>query len=78
MAGGEAGLGGGGVGEDGAGGCGIAEVLEHAAVEEGGEGCVEEDGEGGRGLFEEEAVGQALGGASAEGDYGGPMGEGGG
>jgi hypothetical protein len=50
------GVGGGGVGEDGPG-----YVLEDAAVEEGGEGSVEEDGEGAGGLFEEEAVGEDSG-----------------
>jgi len=61
----EAELGGGGVFEDGTG-----DVLQHAAVEEGGEGGVEEDGEGGGGLFEEEAVGELFGCASAEGEDG--------
>ena len=70
---GEAELGGGGVFEDGAG-----DVLEHAAVEEGGEGGVEEDGEGGGGLLEEEAVGEAFGGAAAEGEDGVGAAEGGG
>jgi hypothetical protein len=60
---GEAELGGGGVLEDGPG-----DVLEHAAIEEGGEGGVEEDGEGGGGLLEQEAVGEAFGRASAEGE----------
>ena len=69
----EAELGGGGVGEDGAG-----DVLQHAAVEEGGEGGVEEDGEGGGGLFEEEAVGELFGGSSAEGEDGVVVAEGGG
>lgn len=53
---GEAELGGGGVFEDGTG-----DVLEHAAVEEGGEGSVEEDGEGSGGLLEQEAVGEVFG-----------------
>jgi hypothetical protein len=61
----EAELGGGGVFEDGAG-----YVLQHAAVEEGGEGGVEEDGEGGGGLLEEEAVGEFLRGTAAEGEDG--------
>jgi hypothetical protein len=73
MAFGEAELSGGGIFEDGA-----SNVLQHAAVEEGGEGCVEEDGEGGGGLFEEEAVGEAFRSASAEGYDRGAMGEGGG
>ena len=61
----EAELGGGGVGEDRAG-----YVLQHAAVEEGWEGGVEEDCEGGGGLFEEEAVGEFLRGTAAEGQDG--------
>lgn len=61
----EAELGGDGVCEDGAG-----YVLEDAAVEEGGEGCVEEDGEGGGGLLEQEAVGEFFGGSPAEGEDG--------
>ena len=61
----EAKLGGGGIGEDWTG-----DVLQHAAVEEGGEGSVEEDGEGGGSLFEEETVGELFGGASAEGEDG--------
>ncbi len=62
----EASLCGGGVGQDGpVGGDGI-EGLHHTAVEEGGEGRVEKDGGGGRGLFEEEAVGEDLRGPSAE------------
>src|ERR1700733_10628156 len=59
----EAELGGGGVCEDGA-----RDLLKHAAVEEGGEGGVEEDGEGGGGLLEEEAVGEVFGGSAAEGE----------
>ncbi len=70
---GEAELGGGGVGEDGAG-----YVLQHAAIEEGGERGVEEDGEGVRGLFEEKAVGELFGGAAAEGEDGVVLAEGGG
>jgi hypothetical protein len=69
----EALLGCGGVCEDGAG-----YVLEHAAVKEGGEGCIEEDGEGGGGLLEEEAVGQLFGGSAAEGEDGVVAAEGGG
>ncbi len=69
----EAKLGGGGVGEDGAG-----YVLQHAAVEEGGEGGVEEDGEGGGCLLEEEAVGEFFRGAAAEGEDGVVLAEGGG
>ena len=45
------------------------EGLHHAAVEEGGEGRVEEDGGGCGGLLEEEAVGEDLRGATAEGEY---------
>ena len=70
---GEALFGGGGVGKDGAG-----YILEHAAVVEGGEGGVEEDGEGSGGLFEEEAVGELFGGASAQGEDGVVVAEGGG
>ena len=70
---GEALLGGGRVSEDGAG-----DVLEHAAIEEGGEGGVEEDGEGGGGLLEEEAVGELFGCATAEGEDGVVVAEGGG
>ena len=78
MAVGEAKLGGGGVREDGTGDGGITEVLQHAAVEEGGEGRVEEDGEGAGGLLEEEAVGELFGGSAAEGEDGVGAGEGGG
>ncbi len=67
----EAELGCGGVGEDRAG-----DVLQHAAVEEGGEGGVEEDGEGGRGLFEKEAVGELFRRAAAEGEDGVVLAEG--
>ncbi len=67
----EAELGGDRVGEDGAG-----DVLQHAAVEEGGKGCVEEDGEGCGGLFEEEAVGELFGGSTAEGKDGAVLAEG--
>ena len=74
----EAMQGGGGIGEDGAGQGWIAEVLEHAAVEEGGEWGVEEDGEGAGSLFEEKAVGELFGGASAEGEDGVVGAEGGG
>jgi hypothetical protein len=56
----EALLGGGGVGEYRSG-----YVLQHATVEEGGEGGVEEDGEGGGGLFEKETVGEFFGGSAA-------------
>jgi len=70
---GEAELGCCGVFEDGA-----ADVLQHAAIEEGGEGGVEEDGEGGRGLLEEETVGEVLGGSAAEGEDGIGLAEGGG
>jgi len=59
----EAELGGGGVFEDGTG-----DVLQHAAVEEGGEGCVEEDGEGAGSLFEEETVGEVFWRAAAQGE----------
>jgi len=59
----EAELGGGGIFEDGA-----RDVLQYAAVEEGGEGRVEEDGEGGGSLLEEEAVGEVFGGSTAEGE----------
>jgi hypothetical protein len=45
-------------------------VLKHAAVEEGGEGCVKKDGEGGGGLFEEETVGEFFGSSAAEGEDG--------
>ncbi len=55
-----------------------AEILKHAAVEEGGEGGVEEDGEGGGGLLEEEAVGEVFGGSAAEGEDGVGVAEGGG
>ena len=58
-------LGGLGVGEVGA-----ADVLQHAAVEEGWKGGVEEDGEGGGGLLEEEAIGEFFGCAAAEGEDG--------
>ena len=58
-------LSGGGVGEDRAG-----YVLQHAAVEEGGEWGVEEDGEGGGCLLEEEAVGEFFRGTTAEGQDG--------
>jgi len=73
LAGEEALLGGGGVGEIGAGlrrGCGRAEVegLDHAAVVERGKGRIEKDGCGGRGLLEQEAVGEGFGGATAEGE----------
>jgi len=47
---------------------GGVEGLKHAAVEEGGEGGVEEDGEGAGGLFEQEAIGEGFGGATAEGE----------
>jgi len=57
----EAELGGDGVLEDWA-----ADVLQHAAVEEGGKRRVEEDGEGCGGLLEEEAVGEVFRGASAQ------------
>jgi len=67
---GEAELGLGGVREDGTGDGWITEVLKHAAVEEGWEWGVEEDGEGGWGLLEEEAVGEVFGGAAAEGEDG--------
>jgi hypothetical protein len=73
MAVGEAELGGGGVFQDRAG-----YVLKHAAVEEGGERGVEEDGEGAGGLLEEEAVGELFGRAAAEGEDGVGAGEGGG
>src|SRR5882757_1664281 len=53
-------------------------MLKHAAVEEGGEGSVEEDGEGGGGLFEEEAVGEFFRGSAAEGEDGVVLAEGGG
>src|SRR5260370_12258777 len=52
--------------------------MKYAAVEEGGEGGVEEDGEGGGGLFEEEAVGELFRGAAAEGEDGVVLAEGGG
>jgi len=61
----EAELGGGGVFEDRA-----SDVLQHATVEEGGEGGVEEDGEGGGSLFEEEAVGEFFGSSAAKGKDG--------
>ena len=67
----EAELGGGGVGEDWAG-----DVLQHASVEEGWEGCVEEDGEGAGGLLEEEAVGEVFRGSATEGEDGVGAGEG--
>jgi len=54
------------------------DVLQHAAVEEGGEGCVEEDGEGGGGLLDEEAVGELLGCAAAQREDSVVAGEGGG
>jgi len=66
-------LGCGGVFEDRAG-----YVLEHAAIEEGGEWGVEEDGEGGGGLLEEETVGELFGGSTAEGEDGAVATEGGG
>src|ERR1700677_1128168 len=65
MAVGEAKLGGGGVFEDRTG-----DVLQHAAVEESGEGRVEKDGEGAGGLLEEETVGKLFGGSTAEGQDG--------
>lgn len=46
------------------------DVLQHAAVEEGGEGSVKEDGEGAGSLLEKEAVGKVFGGSSAEGQDG--------
>jgi hypothetical protein len=61
----EALLGGGGVCENRAG-----DVLQHAAVEEGGEGSVEEDGVGGGGLFEEEAVGELFRGSTSKRENG--------
>jgi len=73
VAAGETELGCGGVFEEGA-----ADVLQHAAIEEGGEGGVEEDSEGGRGLLEEETVGEVLGGSAAEGEDGVGLAEGGG
>src|SRR5208283_1685333 len=54
--------GGGGLGAVGRG----VEGLHHAAVEERGEGRVEEDSGGGGGLLQEEAVGEDLGRSSAE------------
>ena len=48
--------------------CAGVDGLQHAAVEEGGEGRVEEDGGGGGGLLEQQAVGEGLGCASAEGE----------
>ena len=72
----EASLGGGGIGEvgtiDDAGG----EGLEHAAVEEGREGGIEEDGDGAGSLLDEEAVAEGFGRAAAEGEYGVRAGEG--
>ena len=62
---GEAKFSGGGVLEDGAG-----DVLEHAAVEEGGKWGVEEDGEGPGRLLKKKAVGEFFGSASAEGEDG--------
>ncbi len=58
----------GAVGVAGGRSCAGIECLEHAAVEEGAEGGVEEDGEGAGGLLEEEAVGEGLGCAAAEGE----------
>jgi len=75
---GETDLGGGGIREDGAGDGWITEVLEHAAVEEGGKGGVEEDGEGAGGLFEEEAVGEVFRGSATKGQDGIGEAEGGG
>ena len=53
-----------------AGGCtgSWVEGLQHAAVEEGGEGGVEKDGEGAGGLLQEEAVGESLGSSATEGE----------
>ena len=65
VAAGEAELGGGGIFENRA-----CDVLQHAAVEEGGEGGVEEDGEGAWGLLEKEAVGEVFRGSAAEGKDG--------
>lgn len=62
-----------GVGEDGT-VCGLKE----AAVVEGGEGGVEEDGVGAGSLLEEETVGELLGRAAAEGEDDVMHGEGGG
>ena len=73
VAAGEALLGGDGVLEDGA-----ADVLQHAAVVEGGEGSVEEDGEGAGGLLDEESVGELFGRAAAECEDGLGAAEGGG
>jgi hypothetical protein len=73
MTGGEAKLCGVRICEDGSG-----DVLQHAAVEEDGEGRVEEDGEGRGGLFEQKAVGQAFGSSAAEGEHGIGVTEGGG
>ena len=70
LAAGEAGGGFRGGGEDGADVVGGAEALEHAAVEEGFEGGFEEEDDGAGGLFEEELVGELLGGAAAEGEDG--------
>jgi hypothetical protein len=68
----EAELGGGGVFKDRA-----SNVLEHAAVEQGGERGVEKDGEGAGGLLEKEAVREVFRGSAAEGEDGVGAGQGG-
>lgn len=64
----EAGFGFGGRGEHGADVVGRREALQHAAVEEGLERRVKEDDQGSGRLFEQQAVGELLGCASAEGE----------
>jgi hypothetical protein len=70
-----AGLGFGGGGDDRADVFRGGEGLQHAAVEEGGEGCVEMDDDGAGSLFEEKAVGQLVKCAAAEGEDGGGAGQ---
>jgi hypothetical protein len=65
MAAGEAELGGGGVFE-----YGTCDVLQHASIEEGGEGSVEKDGEGGGGLLEKETVGEVFRGSTSQSENG--------